>query len=340
MSELVVLRDLETKLCALSLSRSSISVSPLGNLHTLNTLPPDVVNIVSKNSDLICCEGQIRSEFLNLQGTPDTFLSRPKFHESHFLMIRDDYSRDSIPFVMIFDMKGKEIRRFQVTLDEHERIHFHQFAVIGNDIFFTIKRYGSAESAAFDSVVVYDLQGNFKRKWLTKFFEIEGFISYGEHILLTTHNELYIQVFNQHGEFSHKFGDYELWGESNRHIRCSLFHWTHGRVMVSYRGSHRLYSLDGKLLQVMTFEDFGFSSNEYAIVKTCVTKWNEILFFTKFHRLKYEVYVFKHVSTKVELQRTFVIEITADEDSIHSVSSLPNGSICIVFKNFKIYVYK
>ena len=137
----------------------------------------------------------------------------------------------------------------------------------------------------------------------------------------------------------HKFGYYELWGEPNQHFRCSLSTWTNGNVMASYRGAHRLYNTSGKLLQVLTFEDFGFGSNEHIIVTTHVTQWDEILCFTQIHQTQFQVFVFKHALTKVELQRKFVIEITDRADSIRCIFTFPNGSICVVFDNSKTYVY-
>ena len=356
MAQIDMQRNTESKLCSLPLSRPPLFLlPPLTCLGTLNTLPADVISVVSKNSDLICPEGKIQSELVDLQHRSSTILSGAKFHESNFIMIRDDYAPAPFvptPFVLIFGSDGKEIRRFEITQGKREFCRIQQFALIGHHIYLVMSEREPDDSdgldelhksSVFQSIVVYDLNnGKLTQKWPTKFSEIFGLISCSEHILLTTSRELFIQVFNRNGEFSHKFGDYKLWGETNQHLRCSLCEWTSGRVIVSYRGEHRMYNTSGQLLQVLTFEDFGFGSNEHAIVTTCVTESDEILFFLRIPQTptQLQVFVFKHVSTKVELQRTFAIEVTAGAESIHSVFSFPNGSIFILFKNSKIYIYK
>ena len=323
------------KLCSLPLSCRSPPLRSLSHLHALDTLPRDVVNIISEHSNLICCKGKTRSELVDLRRGPNTFFSRVQSNESNFLVIRNDFN---IPSVSIFDTDGKVRCRFDVTVRKRERLHLHTFALIGNDIYLSIEKSKSDESDAFDFIVVYDSQGNFKNQWPTKFSTINSMISCGEHILLTTEKELYIQVFNRYGDFSHKFGDYELWGQTNPHVRCSLSRWAHGCVMASYRGKHHVY-YNEKLIQVLTFEDFGLGTVDNFEFTTHIL-YCEILFFVHIHPTQYEVFVFKHVSSKVELKRTFTIEITAEERAISSVFSYPNGSICILFKDGKIHIYK
>ena len=267
-------------------------------------------------------------------------VDHPQFHKSNIIVIGEDFLRSwKNPYVLIFDAAdGKEIRRFEITMGEHDKLHSNLFTIIENNIFLSIEKSKSAESDAYDSVIVYDLQGKFTNQWQTKFSSINDMISRNGRILLTTRKELYVQVFNQYGEFSHKFGDYELCGE---HTRCSILEWTDGRVIISYQGTHRLYNIKGELLQVLTFADFGFSSVNNNISETCVTQWGDILIFVQIrHMPLYEVFVFKHVLSKVELQRTFLIEITLKQSCIKSAFSFPNGSICIFYKDLTMHVYK
>ena len=307
------------------------NILSLIHLHTFHSLPSDVVNIISEQSNLICCEGKIQSELIDLWAIHNsTICSKPQFHESNIIVVKNGFVVNFKPLVLIFNTHGEELRRFQIAEEKRVGLHLHQFALIGNDIFLIISRSESAFSNVYDFIVVYDLQGNFKNQWPTKFSGVESIISSGENILLTTKD--CVQVFDRHGHFSHKFGDYELW-KKNQTVHCLLSRWTDGHVLVSCRETFRLFDIRGILLQEFTFADFGITRQDY-VFEICVTQWNEIFVFLKIHRTQCKVLVFKHVSSKIELQRTFVINVMV----VRSAFSFPNGSIFRCTEDLKTYV--
>ena len=317
---------------------------PIFNLCSMQFLPPDISNVVSKYSNQIYCEGKFQSEFIQFGSNDSVQAATPQFHESTIIMVTREID-ESLPFVRIFDVAGKELRRFKVVQDEDTLFNF-KFTLIGNFIFLVLFRFSSIhffDDYCYSVIVVYDLQGHFKCQWPSKFpSQIESIISCGENILLTTRDEHNIQVFDQNGNFCYKFGDYEL-QENNPNRRCSLFKWTHDRVMVSCWGTHRLYDASGKLLQVLTFADFGMSDDQAEMFnQICITQWNEIFIllfrFNNDHNHNYnDVLVFKHDLSKIEFQRQFVMETSTP--FITEAFSLPNGKICSVGQR-KIDIYE
>ena len=334
-----VMESVSTPMSQILLGSRS-SPTSLSSLSSLDSLPPDVVNIISANSNRICCEGKIQTELIDLQVDWSTHISKPQFHESNIIVVTKGRIYSAHPVVRVFEIDGKEKCQFEIAEDEQTMFNF-KFALIGNNIFLSMMRFCQEQSDNHDFIVVYDLQGNFKNQWPTTFDGIKSFISFGQNILLSTRDKLCIQVFDQYGNFSRRFGDYELWS-SHPTMRCSLSKWTNGRVIVSYWDTHELYNANCELIQVFTFQFgslFQHKHENYHWVDECITQSDEIFIFLQHSHLhQHKVLVFNHNSSKIELQRTFLINNLPHAEAFHTFS-LPNGSICRMVGR-KIYVYQ
>lgn len=221
------------------------------NLKSTETLPTELIRILSDYANVIVCQGELESIvecqlIINTLYIHDVCFYKSKFYISqfsHFTAYQAPITNHNPP-MYVCSMEDCKLEKTLPSLRQDLR-----FDIVGDEIFV------STEEHSLREVEVFDLDGNLKRVWsetfqskINRIMQCDG----GRHIMIIMKNDPIIKVYDSNGNMMYTFDS--LLSTENAYLFS--FNWPNDMVMISDALSNCNLFKHGKFIQHFTCVDF------------------------------------------------------------------------------------